>query len=883
MKNNNWYFIAFTVLAGCAALAPALHANGWNDGPKAEETAAPDPSRAPADKPAKVVIENKDDKWVMTVDGKPFIVRGVEFSPDKVGTTPGESNEWMQQDTNENRLNDSAYESWVDKNGDGFQDVDEPTVGDFELLKEMGCNAIRIYHPSNINKELLRDLYNRYGIRVIMGNYLGAYTVDTGAQWDKGTDYTDPAQRQKMLGSVKKMVEEYKDEPFVLLWMLGNENDSKGNTGNSTCTNTNACKKPEEYAKFVGEACDLIKKLDPNHPVGICNAGYTMLPQYAKYAKSVDIIGLNAYKGVYGFGSLWNRVKTAFDRPVLITEYGTDSYDMRTQSENEDFQALYHKRSWVNILENTYLGAKTGNALGGVVYCWLDKWWLCGSPKLHDTTAGSWVGPTIDNCFNDEWLGIAGQEDGRKSPFLRHLKKAYYVYRDELWKVPDERYADSEISEHSMDMLTSAAKSGQRYSMYKEAREISEEKNEGATPFSLLLSKKVVEKRGSGRVHVGKAADGWQLIVDGKPYIVKGMEYSPCKVGVTPAVFNQWMYSDENGDGVIDGPYQAWADANRNDYQDFDEKSVGDFQLLKEMGCNTIRIYESQNVDGAILKNLYEKYGIMSIMGDLMGIYTISDNGKWVNHADYTNQEQRQKILQKVREMVLKYKDEPYVLMWMLGNENDAFGNAMLSTTLIKTEANAKAFAKLVGEAARLIKKLDKDHPVGVCTAYYRAMTNYAIYAQEVDVVGVNAYTGAYGFATLWNRIKFTFDRPVLITEYGVDCYDRETGEVNENYQVSYHKRAWEDIVANSYLGNKAGNAIGGVIYSWLDKWWVAGDPETHDVGKDRAGRNTDGYLNGEWYGVCSQGDGTKSPFERQLRKVYSLYKDILWSGNGKI
>ena len=122
-------------------------------------------------------------------------------------------------------------------------------------MKAMGCNTIRIYHSDNINKEVLRDLYKRYGIMVIMGNYLGAYTRGSNAPWSSGTDYLDKTQKSNMLENVINMVEEHKDEPYVLMWMLGNENDSSGSTLNSTKTNTNATKYPKEYAEFVEYVC----------------------------------------------------------------------------------------------------------------------------------------------------------------------------------------------------------------------------------------------------------------------------------------------------------------------------------------------------------------------------------------------------------------------------------------------------------------------------------------------------------------------------------------------------------------------------------------------------------------------------------------------------
>ncbi|MDR1695643.1 MAG: hypothetical protein LBR69_03305 [Endomicrobium sp.] len=370
--------------------------------------------------------------WKMTVDGKDYFIKGLEYSADKVNSFP-DINEWMWSDINENGKIDGPYDSWVDSDKDNFQSADENAVGDFALMKAMGCNTIRIYHSENVNKELLRDLYNTYGIMVIMGNYLGAYTKGSGASWHEGTDYNNPLQRHRMRESVREMVLEHKDEPYLLMWMLGNENDSRGMEVNSTKTNTNAVKYPEVYAGFLNDAAVMIKNIDGKHPVGVCNATVKFLDYYAKYSPDIDILGFNQYSGPYGFGVLWNRVKTECPKPVLITEYGCDSYNSNKNGEDERYQAQYHAAAWRDMENNSYRGEGAGNSIGGIAYCWLDKWWLIGSHKIHDTDLGAWKGPKNDNLFHDEWLGLCSQGDGKQSPFKRQLKEVYFTYQEDLW------------------------------------------------------------------------------------------------------------------------------------------------------------------------------------------------------------------------------------------------------------------------------------------------------------------------------------------------------------------------------------------------------------------------------------------------------------------
>jgi beta-glucuronidase len=333
---------------------------------------------------------------------------------------------WMTDDFNHNGKVDGPYDAFVDRNKNNIQDKDEPNVGDFKLMKGMGVNTIRLYHhPNEINKELLRDLYKSYGIRVIMGDFLGKYALGSGAPWNPGTDYSDPEQRKNMLESVLGMVREFKDEPYILFWLLGNEN-----VYGVAC---NADKDPDAFFKFVNEVALAIKEIDPDHPVAIANGDILYLDKFGKDAPAVDIFGANAYRGDYGFGRLWKNVAEEADRPAFITEYGCSAYaGGKSLLEGEAPQANYLRSAWEDIYNNSAFKGGVGNVVGGVVFEYLDEWWKQYEPFVHDTR-GVAMGPFPDGYFHEEWFGIAGQGDGQLSPFLRQLRKSYYMYQ-RMWR-----------------------------------------------------------------------------------------------------------------------------------------------------------------------------------------------------------------------------------------------------------------------------------------------------------------------------------------------------------------------------------------------------------------------------------------------------------------
>jgi beta-glucuronidase len=381
------------------------------------------------------VVRYANGHWQLLVEGKPYLIRGITYAPTMIGQSPdqGTLGNWMEEDFDQNKKIDGPYDAWVDKNNNQVQDPDEISSGDFPLMQEMGVNTIRLYHhPAKISKELMRELFQNYGIRVIVGDFLGVYTIGSGAKWSDGTNYSNPEQRKNMLESVKQMVEEFKDEPWVLFWLLGNEN----NYGAANNSNKN----PEAYYAFVNEAANLIKSLDPQRPVAICNGDVLFLDKFAKLCPDVDIFGANAYRGGFGFIRLWQDVKEQANKPVFITEFGCPAYyEGKSELYAENKQAEYHKGAWGDIEFNS-AGYGEGNALGGVIFEWLDEWWKAYEPARHDWKA-QWYGPFPDGYMHEEWLGLCGQGEGKQSPYLRHLRKAYFMYR-KLWMGKDEISCD---------------------------------------------------------------------------------------------------------------------------------------------------------------------------------------------------------------------------------------------------------------------------------------------------------------------------------------------------------------------------------------------------------------------------------------------------------
>ncbi|MCB9756928.1 MAG: hypothetical protein H6753_00715 [Candidatus Omnitrophica bacterium] len=398
------------------------------------------------------VVKDKSGNWQLLVDDQPYFIKGMTYTPVKIGEDPKQltMRNWMDYDDDHDGQNDFAYQSWLDKNHNNVQDVDEKAIGDFSLMKDLGVNTIRLYHVASnnkivgdiyknnpgvalqfahpVNKDLLRQLYSDYGIRVIMGNFLGSWTIGSGASWDAGTDYANPIHRENIKKSVRAMVLDNKDEPYVLMWLLGNENNM------ADFSRCNAKTKPREYATLVGELARIVKELDPNHPVAISegDAGFNevTLELYSELAPEIDIVAYNSYRGQYGFGDLWAETKKIFDRPMFILEFGTQAYN-KNKGEDQDWQDHYTRGAWQDILKHRdSLDGHAGNSIGGVVFDWTDRWYMDGSPAEHNSGTKSWNTP--DHTAHDEWWGIMSLGDGTDS--LMRQERKVVTYLRSVWR-----------------------------------------------------------------------------------------------------------------------------------------------------------------------------------------------------------------------------------------------------------------------------------------------------------------------------------------------------------------------------------------------------------------------------------------------------------------
>ena len=197
--------------------------------------------------------------YVLRVDGKPFVIRGVG------GTSQ------------------------------------------IPLLAACGGNAIRTWDAQSAIQEKaggsLLDKAASHGVYVTVGLWLGHER--------HGFRYDDPGVVARQRRDVEQAVMQAKDHPALLFWGLGNEMEGLSGNGASPAI-------WQEVNRLAG----LIKKIDQHHPVMtvVANVNEAKIAAIKQYAPLVDVLGVNVYGGVAGIDQAVR--DCGWEKAYCVTEYG---------------------------------------------------------------------------------------------------------------------------------------------------------------------------------------------------------------------------------------------------------------------------------------------------------------------------------------------------------------------------------------------------------------------------------------------------------------------------------------------------------------------------------------------------------------------------------
>lgn len=374
----------------------------------------------------KVELVKNSDGTKLVVDGKDFMINGVNWDYVPIGTDVTNANFYEQPD--------DIIRAGLDH--------------EMGLLKNMNVNVVRQY--VGVPAKWVTYIYEKYGVYTLLNHQFGRYGLTLDGVWTPVTDYSDAKTQELLVSEMIKLVEDYKDVPGILMYMMGNENnyglfwqgaETEDFPEGQEKINAVGELRGRPMYKLMNEVAVKMKQMDSNHPVAICNGDVLFIDIIAEECKDVDVYGANTYRGE-SFGDFFQVVKDKLDKPIMFTEFGADAYNALEDKEDQYWQAHYNLLNWKEIYENAAGLGKVGNSIGGFTFQFSDGWWKLGFDKRKDAdtheTGASWSNggyyhDTKDgsNNMNEEWFGICAKgPTNERGLYELYPRASYYTLKD---------------------------------------------------------------------------------------------------------------------------------------------------------------------------------------------------------------------------------------------------------------------------------------------------------------------------------------------------------------------------------------------------------------------------------------------------------------------
>jgi len=306
------------------------------------------------------------------------------------------------------------------------------------------------------------------------------------------------------------------------------------------------------------------------------------------------------------------------------------------------------------------------------------------------------------------------------------------------------------------------------------------------------------------------SVSGREIIVNDARYIIKGICYDPVPKGKSTRDFS---------------------------------RLTEDLALMTEAGINTIRVYSPID-DRAVLDEIHAA-GLKVITGigfNQKGTFDIW-SGSFTNYIN-------------------TYKDHDAILMWELGNEYNYHPEWF---------GGPDGWYHALTNAAEMVHQIDPSRPVA--TAHGELPDEKVLSScPNIDIWGMNAYRWDHP-ESIFNEWKAMSSKPMYLSETGADSYMTRDSHgynqgVNQEAQADATKEILDDVFSNQRI------CSGVTLFSFLDGWWKAGNPDIQDPGgsaPNSGGVPYDGAPNEEYWGIVDIDRNPKEAYEVVKKKYTSL------------
>ena len=230
----------------------------------------------------KIHVSQDIEGMKLMIDGNPTIINGMNWDYFPIGTN-------------------YSYSLW--SQSDEF--IKEALDAEMALLQNMGVNTIRMY--TGVQPKWITYIYENYGIHTMLNHPFGRYGLTINGAWVPVTDYSNSDTKKILLAEVQQLALQYKNTKGLLLYLLGNENnyglfwagaETEDFPDEEKKRQVVGEKRGRPMYRLMNEASKIIKKVDSNRPVAICNGDLLFVDIVAEECKDIDIYGTNVYRGI---------------------------------------------------------------------------------------------------------------------------------------------------------------------------------------------------------------------------------------------------------------------------------------------------------------------------------------------------------------------------------------------------------------------------------------------------------------------------------------------------------------------------------------------------------------------------------------------------------
>ena len=223
----------------------------------------------------------------------------------------------------------------------------------------------------------------------------------------------------------------------------------------------------------------------------------------------------------------------------------------------------------------------------------------------------------------------------------------------------------------------------------------------------------------------------------------------------------------------------------------------GDIALLASHGGNAIRIWTTDNAQ-EVLDTAFAN----GVMVALCLPVEPERHG-----LDYSDAAQVSEQLELMRQEVLKYRDHPALLAWIIGNE-------------LNFDYTNSAVYDAVNDISKMIHELDPNHPTTTTVAGIgeNVLHDLETRATDLDFLSFQAYGEVFNIPQF--LAENPFERPVWITEWGAighwEMERTEWGaplEMNSSQKAQVYQQAFDEVIAPL-----EGKVVGSFAFLWGQK-----------------------------------------------------------------